>query len=126
VKEIMAIIRINKINPTKKALAQIGIASLTVRKVMGRGKMFNVLSVLNEVGVQEEVAGKVVEGLVSGSRLIPKRMLTIVVQDSEIEKVIATLIEVNQEGNAGDGKIFVMPILDAVRVRTGESGEAAL
>ncbi len=125
-KEIMAIIRINKINPTKKALAQIGIASLTVRKVMGRGKMFNVLSVLNEVGVQEEVAGKVVEGLVSGSRLIPKRMLTIVVQDSEIEKVIATLIEVNQEGNAGDGKIFVMPILDAVRVRTGESGEAAL
>ncbi len=125
-KEIMAIIRMNKINPTKKALLDIGINSLTVRRVMGRGKMFNVLSVLNEVGIQEEVAGKIVEGLVSGSRLIPKRLLTIVVQNSEAQKVVDTLIQVNQEGNAGDGKIFVLPILDAIRIRTGETGETAL
>jgi len=126
VKEIMAIIRMNKINPTKKALVDIGINSLTVRKVMGRGKLFNVLSVLNEVGIQEEVAEKLVEGLVSGSRLIPKRLLTIVVQDTEVQTVLDTVIKINQEGNAGDGKIFVLPIQDAIRVRTGESGEIAL
>lgn len=125
-KEIMAIIRINKINPTKKALVDIGINSLTVRKVMGRGKMFNVLSVLNEVGIQEEVAAKAIEGLVSGSRLIPKRLLSIIVKDPQVAKVVDTLIAQNQGGNAGDGRIFILPATDAIRVRTGESGEAAL
>ena len=61
-----------------------------------------------------------------GPKLIPKRMLNVVVPDDLVRCVVRTIIEVNQTGNPGDGKIFVMPVLDAFRVRTGESAEAAL
>lgn len=125
-KEIMAIIRMNKVNVTKKALAEIGNSSITARKVLGRGKVMNILSVLNELGDQEEIAGKLAEGLSQGSRLIPKRLLNIIVKDEEVQKVIEKIIEVNQEGHSGDGKIFVLPVTEVIRVRTGERGEEAI
>jgi nitrogen regulatory protein PII 2 len=56
---------------------------------------------------------------------VPKRLLTIVVPDDVVTKIIKSIIKVNQTGKAGDGKIFVSPIENAVRVRTGEkNGEA--
>ncbi|SFR15558.1 P-II family nitrogen regulator [Desulfoscipio geothermicus] len=125
-KEIIAIIRMNKVNATKKALADIGVCGLHAMKVLGRGKIHVDLSVLHEMGASEEIAGIVTESLSQGSRLIPKRMLTILVQDNEIDKVVNTIISVNKEGNKGDGKIFICPVLDAVRLRTGERGEAAV
>lgn len=125
-KEVMAIIRMNKVNVTKKALADMGICSLTACKVLGRGKMVNVLSVIDELGAREEVAAKIAEGLSSGSRMTPRRLLTIVVKDEELQEVIDTIIKVNQEGHSGDGKIYILPIMETIRVRTGERGEAAL
>ncbi|AGL01838.1 P-II family nitrogen regulator [Desulfoscipio gibsoniae] len=125
-KEIIAIIRMNKVNPTKKALADIGVCGLHAIKVMGRGKIHIDLTVLDNIGATEEIAGIVTDSLAKGSRLIPKRMLTILVQDSEIDKVVNTIISVNKEGNKGDGKIFICPVGDAVRVRTGDRGEAAI
>ena len=125
-KEIIAIVRMNKVNETKKALADIGVCSLHAVKVTGRGKMqvdFNVLDVL---GVQEEIGGIIADGLSKGSRLIPKRLLTILVQDEDVDKVVDAIIKVNQGGNKGDGKIFVSPVMDAVRVRTGERGKEAI
>ncbi|WP_027364900.1 P-II family nitrogen regulator [Desulfotruncus alcoholivorax] len=125
-KEIIAIIRMNKVNVTKKALADIGVCGLHAMKVMGRGKIHVDLSLLNDMGATEEIAGIVSESLSKGSRLIPKRMLSILVQDNEVDKVVNTIISVNKEGNKGDGKIFICPVLDAARVRTGERGEAAI
>lgn len=125
-KEIIAIIRMNKVNVTKKALADNGVCGLHAMKVMGRGKIHVDLSVLSDMGATEEIAGIVSESLSKGSRLIPKRMLNILVQDNEVYKVVDTIINVNKEGNKGDGKIFICPVLDAARVRTGERGEAAI
>ncbi|AQS59394.1 P-II family nitrogen regulator [Desulforamulus ferrireducens] len=125
-KEIIAIIRMNKVNVTKKALADIGVCGLHAMKVMGRGKMMVDFSLLDELGVKEEIGGLLAEGLSGGARLIPKRMLTILVRDQDVAKVVDTIIQVNREGHRGDGKIFVGPVLDAVRVRTGEQGEAAI
>ncbi|MFZ5812775.1 MAG: P-II family nitrogen regulator, partial [Thermodesulfobacteriota bacterium] len=59
-------------------------------------------------------------------RLYPKRIVTVVVPDAEVPKVVETIMAVNRSGKAGDGKIMVMPISDSVRVRTGEAGEAAV
>ncbi|MCL6561314.1 MAG: P-II family nitrogen regulator [Firmicutes bacterium] len=125
-KEIIAIIRMNKVNATKKALADVGVCGLHAMKVMGRGKMMVDFSLLDELGVREEIGGIITDGLSKGTRLIPKRLLTILARDEEVQKVIETIISVNKEGNKGDGKIFVLPLLDAVRVRTGERGEAAV
>lgn len=125
-KEVIAIIRMNKVNPTKKALADIGVCGLHATKVMGRGKMKVDFSILNELGAKEEIGGILADGLSEGARLIPKRLLTILVHDDEVSKVVDAIIEVNKEGHKGDGKIFVVPVLDAVRVRTGEQGNAAI
>jgi nitrogen regulatory protein PII 2 len=122
-KDIMAIIRMNKMNQTKSALAEAGVVSFTARKVMGRGKgkVDYLLLKGAEAGCEEAIVQ-----LGPGPKLIPKRLLNIVVPDDLVPSVVRTIIEVNQTGNPGDGKIFVMPALDALRVRTGESGDAAL
>lgn len=122
-KEVMAIIRMNKMNQTKRALADAGVASFTARKVVGRGKgkVDYLLMKGAEAGCEEAIVQ-----LGYGPKLIPKRMLNVVVPDELVPSVVHTIIEVNQTGHPGDGKVFVMPVLDAVRVRTGESGEAAL
>jgi nitrogen regulatory protein PII 2 len=59
-------------------------------------------------------------------RFIPKRMIYTVVDDEDVPKVVETIIRTNQSGHVGDGKIFVCPLEDAVRVRTGENGEEAI
>lgn len=125
-KEIIAIIRMNKVNVTKKALADAGVCGLHAMKVMGRGKMQVDFSMLDGIGTREEIGGILADGLSTGTRLIPKRLLTILVRDEEVKKVVDTIIKVNKEGNRGDGKIFVAPVLDAARIRTGERGEDAV
>lgn len=61
-----------------------------------------------------------------GMKYIPKRLLSIVVQNSDVDTVVKTIIEVNQTSQIGDGKIFVCPLDTAVRVRTDERGESAV
>jgi nitrogen regulatory protein PII 2 len=123
-KDVMAIIRINKINQTKQALSDAGITSFTATgRVLGRGKGMVDFRILKgaEVGSPEAI-----EQLGGGPKLVPKRMLTIVVPDDKVSLAVDTIIRVNQTGNAGDGKIFVLPVLEAHRVRTGESGDSVL
>ena len=123
-KEVMAVIRMNMMNQTKKALADAGISSFTATgRVMGRGKG-NVDYKLLE-GAKEGYEEAIVQ-LGRGPRLIPKRLLWIVVPDELVKKTVETIIAVNQTGQPGDGKIFVMPVADAIRVRTGETGDAVL
>ncbi len=122
-KEITAIIRMNMMNKTKRALAEAGVYSLTARKVMGRGK--GKVDYLLLKGA-EEGYDEAIQQLGPGPKLIPKRMLTLVVPDSMVESAVKVIIQTNQTGSPGDGKVFVEPCHDAVRVRTGEAGEAAL
>jgi nitrogen regulatory protein PII 2 len=119
----MAIIRMNRINDTKRALAENGYSQFTGRKVMGRGRgpVDAAVAAGAKAGSEEALAL-----LGPAPRLFPKRLLTLVVPDDKVKGVVDTIIKVNRTGNAGDGKIFVMPLLDAVRVRTGESGDLAL
>jgi nitrogen regulatory protein PII 2 len=123
VKEIMAVIRMNMMNVTKRALADAGISSLTACKVVGRGRGQVDFQILKGA---EEGHEEAINQLGPGPRMIPKRLLTLVVPDDKVPLVVKTLIDTNQTGNPGDGKIFVLPVLDAARVRTAEVGEAAI
>jgi len=123
-KEIIAIIRMNKVNETKRALLDIGVYGMTALKVMGRGEMTIDFSGLNGSG--EELRGLIEDTLSQGGRLIPKRLFFIVVPDEQVKLVVDTIIGVNQTGNKGDGKLFVLPVMDLIRARTGERGEAAM
>lgn len=122
-KEVLAVIRMNKMNVTKRALSEAGILSMTARKVIGRGqgKVDYLLLKGAEAGYEEAI-----NQLSPGPKLIPKRMLTMVVPDDRVETVVETLIKLNQTQSPGDGKIFVMPVSDAIRVRTAETGDDAL
>jgi nitrogen regulatory protein PII 2 len=122
-KEIMAIVRINMMNKTKKALAEAGISSVTARDALGRGKGLVDLNLLEgaEKGYEEAIVQ-----LGQSQRLIPKRIFFVVVPDRLVKKTVQTIIAVNRTGKSGDGKIFVVPVMDSVRVRTAESGDQVL
>src|SRR5664280_969138 len=119
-KEVMAFIRQNKVNRTKEALAEAGFPSFTCRKCLGRGKNSIDLSLFSNLIEDGELPLSVSsESLTESSRLIPKRFFTLIVDDTEVHKIIKTIIDVNSTGNPGDGKIFVIPILESYRVRDG-------
>lgn len=122
-KEIVAIVRMNKMNQTKRALGEVGLPSITARDALGRGKGLVDLQLLKgaERGYEEAISQ-----LGQSQRLIPKRALLIVVPDELLDKTVSTIIRVNQTRKPGDGMIFVLPCLEAYRVRTGEHGDAVL
>jgi nitrogen regulatory protein PII 2 len=122
-KEVMAMIRINKINETKLALNAVGITSFTATgRVLGRGKGLVDFKVLNGA---KEGRPEAITHLGDGPRLVPKRLITIIVSDDWVDRTVKAIMEVNQTGTAGDGKIFVLPILEVTRVRTRESVSGA-
>lgn len=137
-KEIMAVVRMNKTNATKKALIDAGIAGFTAVKVMGRGKPVEDVSIIQErkeellaLACNEVVDGKEtlkqVTSFLDGTRLFPRRLFTLLVHDDDVPRIIEAITKANKtENKVGDGTIFVMPIVDAIRVRTGETGEAAI
>jgi nitrogen regulatory protein PII 2 len=122
-KEVMAIVRMNKINQTKRALSGAGITSMHAKDCLGRGKGIVEIHLLT--GVDHEYEEKM-DQLGNGGRLIPKRMISVVVPDHLVKRVVDTIIKENQTGKSGDGKIFVMPVSDSIRVRTGERGDEVL
>jgi len=115
-KEVMAVIRANMMNQTKRALADAGVTSMTAKDVLGRGA-----SRYQEAMTHGEEAA-----VNQSQRLIAKRMLFVVVPSKQVATTVKTIIDVNQTGNSGDGKIWVMPVDEAVRIRTGESGDEAI
>jgi nitrogen regulatory protein PII 2 len=114
VKEIIAIIRPGKWIATKRKLHELGLTSYTTSRVQGRGKQKG----LRYIGRD----GKTKVGM----KTIPKRMVWFWVGEDRLKSVVQILLEVNRTGEIGDGKIFVCPAESALRVRTGERGEAAL
>lgn len=120
-KEIIAIIRPKKMAQTKNVLDTLGFPAMTARRVMGRGKQ---RAIIGEVSfdIQEP---ELLEEKGSMS-YIPKRMISLVVPDEDASLVVEVIMRVNHTGQIGDGKVFVCPIVDAVRVRTDERGESAI
>jgi nitrogen regulatory protein PII 2 len=121
-KEIIAIIRPAKVAATRKALDRLGFPAMSVVAVLGRGK---------QGGIADEVAVEIspeVKGMAGfkGMRYVPKRLLSIVVPDASLRLVENTILKVNRTGNVGDGKLIILDVLEALRVRTGERGDSAL
>ncbi len=111
-KEIIAIIRPEKLENVKTALEEIECRGLTVTEVKGRGR---------QLGITESYRGRDYR-----IDLLPKTRLEIIVNDENSEKVIETIIKTAKTGDIGDGKIFISPVEDVVRIRTGERGEGAV
>jgi nitrogen regulatory protein PII 2 len=122
-KEVIAVVRINMMNQTKQALTDCGIDAFFAHEAHGRGKGFANPQVLE--GVEQ---GYVEAAALLGEKgkLYPKRMVTVVVPDDRVSCVVETIINTNQTGKPGDGKVFVLPLSDAIRVRTGESGAESI
>lgn len=135
-KEITAIIRRDKLPETKRILTDLGYPSLTIQSVEGRGKQRGALcgemdsempdSYCTSAKLKPTPSTYALEHTLPKIALfVPKRLLTIVVPDDVVATVVKSIIKTNQTGKAGDGKIFVSPVEDALRVRTGERhGEA--
>ncbi len=111
-KKIEAIIKPFKLDDVKEALNEIGIQGMTITEVKGYGR---------QKGHKEIYRGA--EYVVD---FIPKIKIEIVVDTEWEEKVISRIIESANTGKVGDGKIFVLPIEEAIRVRTGERGNDAI
>lgn len=122
-KEVIAVIRMNMMNQTKKALTDCGIAAFYAHEAQGRGRGFASREVLEGAKQGYEEAAAL---LGEKGKLYPKRVVTVVVEDKQVGCVIETIINTNQTGLPGDGKVYVLPIKDAVRLRTGETGEKAI
>ncbi|MCB8816093.1 P-II family nitrogen regulator [Desulfosporosinus shakirovi] len=134
-KEIIAVVRMNKVSVTKKALIEVGAAGFTATKVVGRGKLVEDKSIIAErrktllalAQKDDQTTEKMITEFLDGTRLFPRRMFNILAHDEDVVKIISAIIKANKtEYKVGDGKIFVLPALDAVRVRTKESGDAAI
>jgi len=111
-KKIECITRPLKVEAIKDALGQIGIMGMTVTEVRGCGK---------QRGRTERYRGA--EYVVA---LLPKVKIEIVVADEQVNDVVNTILNTARTGEIGDGKIFVLPVEQAIRIRTGESGEDAI
>lgn len=122
-KEIIAVVRINMMNQTKQALTDCGVDAFFAHEAHGRGKGFVNPQVLEGVELGYEEAASL---LGSKGQLYPKRLVTVVVPDKQVSRVVEAIINTNQTGSPGDGKVFVLPITDAVRVRTGETGAKSI
>ncbi len=111
-KKIEAIIKPFKLDDVKEALTELGNFGMTISEVKGFGR---------QKGHTELYRGA--EYVID---FLPKIKIEIAVDDEMVEKVVEAIAESARTGKVGDGKIFILPVDDAVRIRTGERGEAAL
>jgi nitrogen regulatory protein P-II 1 len=111
-KKIEAIIRPFKLDDVKDSITEIGNFGITVTEVKGFGR---------QKGHTELYRGA--EYVID---FLPKLKIELVVEDTMVEKVVEAIISATRTGKVGDGKIFIIPVDDAVRIRTGERGEEAL
>ncbi|ANH72622.1 P-II family nitrogen regulator [Ralstonia insidiosa] len=111
-KQITAIIKPFKLDEVRESLADVGVTGLTVTEVKGFGR---------QKGHTELYRGA--EYVVD---FLPKIKIEVVVADNQVENVIDTIVKAAKTGKIGDGKIFVMPVEQVIRIRTGEKDEAAV
>lgn len=106
------ILRTSKLEEVKQALEESGVFGLTTDSVRGHGR--------------QQGRTELYRGSTYSINLLPKVRIEIVVREEQVDDVIETICSVARSGEIGDGKIFVSDVLDAIRIRTGERGDAAL
>ncbi len=111
-KRIEAIVRPGKVTDVCRALEQVGHPGLMISEIEGHGI---------EKGVEQQVRGRTYR-----VDLITKTRIELVVPDDETDRIVTAIQKAAQTGQIGDGKIFVHPVVDAVRVRTAERGDSAI
>ena len=111
-KRIVAIIRQEKFEDVKKELAEVGCEGMTVSEVKGRG---------SQQGIKESYRGSSY-----CIDLIPKTRIEIVVKDEGLDLLVDAIKRGAYTGNIGDGKIFIQPVENVIRIRTGEDGDSAV
>ena len=111
-KKIEAIIKPFKLDDVREALTDIGITGMTVTEVKGFGR--------------QKGHTEVYRGAEYSVDFLPKIQIDIVVGEHLIEQVIESIIEAARTGKVGDGKIFITPVEEVIRIRTGETGETAV
>jgi nitrogen regulatory protein P-II 1 len=111
--KIEAIVRPEKLEDVKDALAKIGVGGLNVVHVTGRGSQRSIV----HMGRGQEPYEV---------DMLPRVKIEGVVPDDQVDQVVDTICEVAHTGRVGDGKIFIIPVADAIRVRTRERGDEAL
>ncbi len=111
-KKIEAIIRPFKIDDVREALIEIGIKGMTITEVKGYGR---------QKGHTEMYRGSEYQ-----IDFLPKMKIEIISPDNNVDKIVETIIKSAKTGQVGDGKIFIYPVEEVIRVRTEESGESAL
>jgi nitrogen regulatory protein P-II 1 len=112
VKKIEAIIQPFKLDEVKEALKSLGVEGITITEARGHGRQKGHKEVYR--GAEYEVD------------LLPKIKIETVIPDARVEEVIHAIANAARTGRIGDGKIFVLDVLDAIRIRNSDSGEAAL
>ena len=109
-KKIEAIIKPFKLDDVREALTEMGITGMTVTEVKGRQKGHT----------------EIYRGAEYAVDFLPKMKVELVLPDDLVERAIETIVEVARSGKIGDGKIFVLPVEEVIRIRTGETNEAAI
>lgn len=111
-KKVEAIIKPFKLDEVKDALVEIGIGGMTVTEVRGFG--------------QQKGHTEIYRGTEYVIDFLPKVKIEVIVRDEDVEKVVETIVKTAQTGRVGDGKIFIIPVEDVIRIRTGERGNQAI
>ena len=111
-KKIEAVIRPHKLNDVREALQEIGVSGMTVSEVKGFGR--------------QKGHTEVYRGSEYNIDFLPKVKLELVVPKNLVERAVSTILQAAKTGSVGDGKIFVLPVEEAIRVRTEEVGDGAL
>ena len=111
--KVEAIIRPERLEAVKEALAEAGFVGLNIVNVTGRG-------------VQKGIVHTGRGGEEYRVDMLPKAKIELVVKDADTDRVVNVIVQASRTGAIGDGKIFVSPVADAIRVRTGERGDAAI
>lgn len=111
-KQIKAIVRPEMLDAAKDALVEHGVKGITIEPVKGFGR---------QLGYPEVYRGVPIE-----ARLLPKLLITLVVPDAEAQSVSDVIQRVCKTGAVGDGKIIITTVEQAIRIRTGETGDASL
>jgi len=112
-KRIEAVIRPERENAVKNALAEAGYVGLTAYEVRGRGRQKG--QVLQYRGISEYIID-----------MLQRTKVELLVRDQDVKRVVSIITEQARTGNVGDGLIYITPVEDAIRVRTGERGDEAL
>jgi nitrogen regulatory protein P-II 1 len=111
-KKIEAIIKPHKLEEVKEALNEIGIKGMTVTEIKGYGRQKGHKEIYRGAEYQVD--------------FMPKVKIEIVVEKDQADQVVETIVKSARTGKIGDGKIFILPVEEVIRIRTGERGESAI